>query len=145
MRLAARLTGWDVDILTPPEFQKGLQILEETVRTVPGITDEMLDRMGALGMISVFDVEEVGEPVLVQECGMPPEMAQHVVSTCAERGRAVAEQMAQEKAAEEARRAEEGAQADALLGGEGAVATDAESEAAADSILGITSDEPAQG
>ena len=145
VRLAARLTGWDVDILTPPEFQKGLQILEETVRTVPGITDEMLDRMGALGMISVFDVEEVGEPVLVQECGMPPEMAQHVVSTCAERGRAVAEQMAQEKAAEEARRAEEGAQADALLGGEGAVATDAESEAAADSILGITSDEPAQG
>jgi N utilization substance protein A len=145
VRLAARLTGWDVDILTPPEFQKGLQILEETVRTVPGITDEMLDRMGALGMISVFDVEEVGEPVLVQECGMTPEMAQHVVSTCAERGRAVAEQMAQEKAAEEARRAEEGAQADALLGGEGAVATDAESEAAADSILGITSDEPAQG
>ena len=145
VRLAARLTGWDVDILTPPEFQKGLQILEETVRTVPGITDEMLDRMGALGMISVFDVEEVGEPVLVQECGMSPEMAQHVVSTCAERGRAVAEQMAQEKAAEEARRAEEGATADALLGGEGAVATDAESEAAADSILGITSDEPAQG
>ena len=145
VRLAARLTGWDVDILTPPEFQKGLQILEETVRTVPGITDEMLDRMGALGMISVFDVEEVGEPVLVQECGMSPEMAQHVVSTCAERGRAVAEQMAQEKAAEEARRAEEGAQADALLGGEGAVATDAESEAAADSILGITSDEPSQG
>jgi N utilization substance protein A len=144
VRLAARLTGWDVDILTPPEFQKGLQILEETVRTVPGITDEMLDRMGALGMISVFDVEEVGEPVLVQECGMSPEMAQQVVATCAERGRAVAEQMAQEKAAEEVRRAEESAQADALLG-EGAVATDAESEAAADSILGITSDEPAQG
>jgi N utilization substance protein A len=144
VRLAARLTGWDVDILTPPEFQKGLQILEETVRTVPGITDEMLDRMGALGMISVFDVEEVGEPVLVQECGMTPEMAQQVVTTCAERGRAVAEQMAQEKAAEELRRAEETAQADALLG-EGAVATDAESEAAADSILGITSDEPAQG
>jgi len=144
VRLAARLTGWDVDILTPPEFQKGLQILEETVRTVPGITDEMLDRMGALGMISVFDVEEVGEPVLVQECGMSPEMAQQVVTTCAERGRAVAEQMAQEKAAEEVRRAEESAQADALLG-EGAVATDAESEAAADSILGITSDEPAQG
>jgi N utilization substance protein A len=144
VRLAARLTGWDVDILTPPEFQKGLQILEETVRTVPGITDEMLDRMGALGMISVFDVEEVGEPVLVQECGMSPEMAQQVVTTCAERGRAVAEQMAAEKAAEELRRAEETAQADALLG-EGAVATDAESEAAADSILGITSDEPAQG
>jgi N utilization substance protein A len=144
VRLAARLTGWDVDILTPPEFQKGLQILEETVRTVPGITDEMLDRMGALGMISVFDVEEVGEPVLVQECGMTPEMAQQVVTTCAERGRAVAEQMALEKAAEEVRRAEETAQADALLG-EGAVATDAESEAAADSILGITSDEPAQG
>jgi N utilization substance protein A len=28
VRLAARLTGWDVDILTPAEFAKGLDILD---------------------------------------------------------------------------------------------------------------------
>ena len=64
VRLAARLTGWDIDILTPVEFAKGLEILEQTVRPIEGVTDEMLDKMGALGMISVFDIEELGEDVL---------------------------------------------------------------------------------
>src|ERR1700754_2386741 len=32
VRLAARLTGWDIDILTPAEFAKSLEILESTVK-----------------------------------------------------------------------------------------------------------------
>ena len=31
VRLAARLTNWDVDILTPPEFTKSLDVMEETL------------------------------------------------------------------------------------------------------------------
>ncbi|MCP4496379.1 MAG: transcription termination factor NusA, partial [Phycisphaeraceae bacterium] len=37
VRLAARLTGWDIDILTPNEFAKSLETLEQTVRTVEGV------------------------------------------------------------------------------------------------------------
>jgi N utilization substance protein A len=37
VRLAARLTGWDVDILTPEEFNKGLEIMSETLQQVEGI------------------------------------------------------------------------------------------------------------
>ena len=140
VRLAARLTGWDVDILTPPEFEKGLHILEETVRGVEGVADAMLDRMGALGIISVFDVEEVGEPVLIQEVGMDKSLADLVVNACIERAKVVAAEMAAERAAQEAAAAEQGAQADSLLGafrsGEPVVETDASSEAAADNILG---------
>ena len=137
VRLAARLTGWDVDILTPPEFERGLEVLESTVRTVTGVTDEMLDRMGALGIISVFDVEEVGEPVLVQELGMTQEMAVEVVTTCMERAKTQAEEM--EKARAEQAASAEGMRADAVLGrmrDGAAVETDAASEAAADTILG---------
>lgn len=136
VRLAARLTGWDVDILTPPEFQRQLDILEETVRSVEGVTDEMLDRMGALGLISVFDVEEVGEPVLEQELGMTPEMAVEVVTACTERGKVVVEQMRIEQEA----KAAEAAEVQARLGQsirDSAVETDAASESAADSILGF--------
>jgi N utilization substance protein A len=32
VRLAARLTGWDIDILTPPEFQNGVQRLDQTLK-----------------------------------------------------------------------------------------------------------------
>jgi N utilization substance protein A len=148
VRLAARLTGWDIDILTPAEFAKGLEILESTVRSVEGITDEMLDRMGALGIISVFDVEEVGEGVLVQELGIDEELAARVVDVCATRAREVAEQQAREKAEAELKAAADRAATDGILGGgagtsggSGAgsapvVRPDAAAEAAADSILG---------
>ena len=75
VRLAARLTGWDIDILTPAEFAKSLEILEQTVKPVEGVTEEMLDRMGALGMISVFDIEEVGAEVLDAGAGHAAELA----------------------------------------------------------------------
>lgn len=147
VRLAARLTGWDVDILTPPEFEKGLQTLQAAVKAVEGVTDEMLDRMGALGMISVFDVEEIGETSLVEECGMTEELATRVVDACSDRAKVVAEEMQRERTAAEILQAEEGAVVDVLLGGSGSsgsssdpvVSTDARSEAAADNILGLGS------
>src|SRR5256714_2553677 len=59
VRLAARLTGWDIDILTPEEFGKGLEIMSQTLQGA-GITEEQIDKLAALGMVSVFDIEEVG-------------------------------------------------------------------------------------
>jgi N utilization substance protein A len=134
VRLAARLTGWDLDILTPAEFGKSLETLEQTIRPLEGVTEDMLDRMGALGMISVFDVEEVGAEVLQQELEMSEEVAALVVETCAEQAKVVAEQQQKEKEAAEARRAEEEAAGAALLESGGTV--DAGAEAAAASILG---------
>jgi N utilization substance protein A len=142
VRLAARLTGWDIDILTPAEFTKGLEILEKSVKEVEGVTDEMLDRMGALGMISVFDIEEVGTGVLTEELGMSDELAEALVAHCAERAKVVAEQQQKEKEEAEARKKAEEATATAVLdggeAGEGASAVDvdAEAESAADAILG---------
>ncbi|MDY7108080.1 MAG: transcription termination factor NusA [Planctomycetota bacterium] len=142
VRLAARLTGWDLDILTPAEFATSLETLEKTIRPLEGITDEMLDRMGALGMISVFDVEEVGTAVLVEELSMSEELAEQVIEVCGEQAKIVAEQQQREKEEAERRRAEEEAAGAALLASadqppEGeAVHTDADAEAAAAAILG---------
>jgi N utilization substance protein A len=110
VRLAARLTGWDVDILTPTEFQKGLDILEETVKTVSGVTEEMVDRMAALGLITVFDVEEVGTDVLMEhlrDLGLTDEMAEQMLTACSERGKIVAEQQQKDREEAERRKAEE--------------------------------------
>jgi transcription termination/antitermination protein NusA len=139
VRLAARLTGWDIDILTPAEFAKSLEILERTVKPIEGVTEEMLDRMGALGMISVFDIEEVGAEVLEQELGMPAELADRVVEHAAEQAKVVAEQQAKDKEEAERKRVEEEAAASAVLGGNGEpyIETDAQAESAAASILGL--------
>ncbi|MGI9012917.1 MAG: transcription termination factor NusA [Phycisphaerales bacterium] len=136
VRLAARLTGWDVDILTPPEFQKGLEILAKTVLPIEGIEESLLDRMGALGMISVFDIEEIGHAVLTQELDLDPETTDRLIEACAARAREVAEQQQREKQEAEKRRAEEEAAAAALLDGE----VDPDADARADSILGGSSD-----
>jgi len=129
VRLAARLTGSDVDILTPGEFAKGLDIMDEVLQGVEGFSEEMIDRLGALGLISVFDVEEIGAEVMVEqlgELGMEMDIAEAAVTACSERGKLVAEEQEREKEEAELRRQEEEAmaaldeheqQAAAILGG----------------------------
>jgi len=128
VRLAARLTGWDIDILTPEEFARGLETLEATVKPIEGIDDAMLDRMGALGMISVFDVEEVGVETLVNDVAMSEELAATLLEQCAAKAREVQEQQEREKEEEERRKTEAEEAAIAVAGEEG--------ESAAASILG---------
>jgi membrane protein involved in colicin uptake len=101
----------------------------------------MLDKMGALGLISVFDIEEVGVPVLTQEIGMDDALADQVVVACHEKGKVVAEEQRIAAEAEAARKAADAAATDHLLGGMGgmggaAAEPDAGAESAADSILG---------
>ena len=115
VRLAARLTGWDIDILTPVEFAKSLETLEQTVKPIEGVTEPMLDRIGAMGMISVFDIEEVGPGVLRTELEMPEEVAAAVVDACAAQSKIVAEQQQKEKEEADRRKAEEEAAAAAVL------------------------------
>ncbi len=110
VRLAARLTGWDVDILTPEEFRKGLEIMYQTVQTVEGVSEQMADKLAAMGMVSVFDIEEVGADVLVNEIEITQEVAATVVDTCSARAKEVAEQQQRDKEEKERK-----AKADAAL------------------------------
>ena len=109
VRLAARLTGWDVNILTPAEFTKGLDTLEETVKQVDDITEDQIDRLAALGVISVFDVEEVGTDYLVESIQCTPEQAAQMIELAAARAKIVAVEQQREKEEAERRKAEEAA------------------------------------
>ncbi len=118
VRLAARLTGWDIDILTPPEFQAGLQRLDQTLKQVEGITQEMVDKVIALGLIDVRDIEEVSTGPLMEELGLDEATAQKVVDRCAEEAKIVAVEQEAKKAAQAAAKAA-GAQAFAAAGERG--------------------------
>jgi N utilization substance protein A len=91
VRLAARLTGWDVDILTPQEFQENVERLEKTLRQVPEVTEnqDLVDKIIALGLIDVRDIEEVGEQPLVDELGITEELAERMVDVCTEEAKLV--------------------------------------------------------
>lgn len=102
VRLAARLTGWDIDILTPPEFQLGVKRLDETVKRVDGVTQETVDKMIVSGLIDVRDIEEVGTAPLVEELGLSQETAEKIVEVCASEAKVVAAEADAKKAAEAA-------------------------------------------
>jgi len=144
VRLAARLTGWDIDILTPEEFNKGLETLSETILAADGVTEEHVDRMVALGMVSVFDIEEVGAEALASELDISEEAAQRLVQIAAEKSKEVAERQEREKAESEARKAEEARAAEAILSGESSGPVDADTAAAAILGAGSFSAQPAQ-
>ena len=103
VRLAARLTNWDVDILTPAEFNAGLDLLEKSLREVEGVDSTTVDRVIAMGMVNVLDVEEVGPEPLVNELSLDRALARLIVVRCAE---AAKEAAAARQAAEKLRKAE---------------------------------------
>jgi len=117
VRLAARLTGWDIDILTPVEFTKGLEILSSTLLEIEGIEEAIVDRLAALGMISVFDLEEVGAEVLTAELEIEETIAARMVEVCAAKAKIVAEQQQRDKEEAERRRREGDDSVSALLDG----------------------------
>jgi len=140
VRLAARLTGWDIDILTPEEYQKGLEILWNALKPIEGVTEEMLDRMAAMGIISIFDVEEIGRNVLEEDLEFSKPIADRCIDQSIIRSKEVTIEQEEAKRVEEEKRAEEEAAASAVLDAE----VDEESEAVADSILDLTSEESSQ-
>ena len=130
VRLAARLTNWDIDILTPAEFTKSLDTLQSCLEQVEGISEEQIDRLAALGVISVFDVEEVGAEFLVESLEIAPEQSQGMVELAVVRAKEVAEEQQREKEEAERRKQEEQEVVDAAPG---------EQQAAA--VLGILDDD----
>src|SRR6476660_986529 len=105
VRLAARLTGWDVDILTPTEFQNGVARLDQTLKSIEGIAQEHVDKIVALGLIDVRDIEEVGVGPLMEELGLDEATAQLVVDKCSEEAKIVAVEQEAKKKADQAEKA----------------------------------------
>jgi len=102
VRLAARLTQWDVDILTPAEFNGGLDVLEKALMEVEGVNRQIVSQIIALGMVNVLDVEEVGCEPLIKELQLDRDLAERIIKRCAEEARRVAEAQSERGAEKEA-------------------------------------------
>jgi len=112
VRLAARLTGWDIDILTPDEYNQGIELLADCVKTVEGGDETVVDKLIALGVISVADLEDVGAEPLVKELNIDSEIAGRVVEAAARKVESLAEETrrneAEKKVAQHAKGGDKG-------------------------------------
>ena len=123
VRLAARLTGWDIDIVTPGDYDKGIDQMSTALREIDGVDDILIEKLLAMGIINLGDIEEVGVEPLVSELELEEELAKRVVESAkaAAQRYAVEEQAAKElAAAAEAERTH-----DAPAAGDAEVAVDA--------------------
>ncbi len=133
VRLAARLTGWDIDILTPKEYNKGLDDMERELSVIEGIDSEKIEKMMAMGIVSLSDIEEIGSEPLMKVLGLTEEVAAQVVTISAE----AAKRLATEAEAARLARLETEAEAarlaklEAEAGGEAAEGESESGEAAA--------------
>jgi N utilization substance protein A len=91
VRLAARLTGWDIDILTPDEYNQGIERLTNCVKSAAG-DDTLIDKLIALGVISVLDLEDVGAEPLISELGIDAGLAEKLVAAASEEAKRVADE-----------------------------------------------------
>lgn len=98
VRLAARLTGWDIDIITPAEYNAGLERLERAIGAANLSDPALLSKMVALGMVNVADVAEVGIEPLISELGLTEEQADLLVKRCMEEAEKIRSEMESAKA-----------------------------------------------
>jgi len=100
VRLAARLTGWDIDILTPDEYNQGIERLASCVKSAEGADDVLVDKLIALGIISVLDLSDVGPEPLVSELKLEAGFAERLVDAADREAKTAAAAESERKQAE---------------------------------------------
>ncbi len=115
VRLAARLTGWDTDILTPKEYNNGLKSVISTLREFDFMDDTKVDRVIAMGMINLLDIEEVGTEPFVQELEVTEEQAGEMVAKASAEAKVLAIEAEKEKAVQKVQDKKEATEKERLL------------------------------
>ncbi len=116
VRLASKLVGWDIEIMTHDELGEALERAERWFGQLPHVTPEIVGAMIEEGFLSYNDLTCIDGPTLVEFTGMPEDQADELVMYAEEYSdtmdRSVEEERAQAQAeAEEAARQEAEAQA----------------------------------
>jgi N utilization substance protein A len=101
VRLAARLTGWDIDILTPDEYNQGIERLATCLKSVEGADEILVDKLIALGVISVLDLDDIGPEPLVNELKLSPDFAQKLIEAADREAKALTAEADQKQAEKE--------------------------------------------
>jgi len=83
VRLAARLTGWHIDILTPAEYEQQRVKAVEQLASLDAIGSDLANDLVLAGYISLADVAEVEPETLGRLTGVPVEQAREIVAQAA--------------------------------------------------------------
>lgn len=79
VRLASKLTGWQLDIITDEERQAAAEALAETLQQIPEISEEIASVIASAGFVSAEGVAARGAETLTA-LGIPQEKAEGIIA-----------------------------------------------------------------
>ncbi len=123
VRLASKLVGWDIEIMTHDELNEGIERAEGWFRELPAISDEMVEAFIEEGFLSFTDLTFLEPAQLAELAGVEEGQAEEMIAYAEEAAerveeetRAAAEEEAQRPAPAPAPRPTAASRAEALLG-----------------------------
>jgi N utilization substance protein A len=111
VRLASKLVGWDIEIMTHDELNEGIEKAENWFRQIPNISDELVEAFIEEGFLSYDDLTFLEPAQLAELAGVTEEQAEEIIAFAEEASERVEEEARLAREAEEAARAEAGEEA----------------------------------
>ena len=79
VRLASKLVGWDIEIMTAEELQETLDKAVLGFRSIPGVSDDLADMLVGEGFVSYDDLSIIEPDALQEMGGLTPEEADAII------------------------------------------------------------------
>ena len=92
VRLASKLVGWDIEIMTDEELDDSLARAEGWFSDIPGVTPEMVEAFITEGFLSYRDLTFFEPTELAEMIGVEPDSAEEMIEFCEERADDIEEQ-----------------------------------------------------
>jgi N utilization substance protein A len=140
VRLASKLVGWDIEIMTYDELNDGVERAVNWFSQIPGMTEEQVERFIEEGFLSYDDLTFLEPSELAELAGVTEDQAEEIILFAEESAERVEKETAERQAAEAA------AQAAAEAAGETteAPAEEASAEPAKPTMESLFPDQPAE-
>jgi N utilization substance protein A len=105
VRLASKLVGWDIEIMTHDELNESIERAEGWFRQIPGVADELVEAFIEEGFLSYDDLTFLEPAQLAELAGVTEEQADEMIAFAEEASERVEEESRLAKAAEAAAKA----------------------------------------
>ncbi|MCA9017315.1 MAG: transcription termination/antitermination protein NusA, partial [Planctomycetaceae bacterium] len=133
VRLASKLVGWDIEVMTQTELDEQLDKTVEAFSSIPGVSEELAESLVSQGFFSYYDLSVIEPDQLAELGGLTAEQCEQIVDIAdQESERVEAEEEAMRAAKKSGHAGEPGGQVEDAGAAEEEVAVEEEMSAAED-------------
>jgi N utilization substance protein A len=100
VRLASKLVGWDIEIMTHEELNEGIERAENWFRALPGVNDEMVEAFIEGGFLSYTDLTFLEPAQLAEMAGVTEDQAEEIIEFAEDAAEEAEEEAQASRAAE---------------------------------------------